>query len=799
MPRPTRQLFERLVHEHHAAVHRAARRLCADDAAAADIAQEVFLRVLGGNGRLEGARSERATLCWLATRLAANAARAARRRAVHEEHAMHDPAAVDRLEEADPSSAGERRDLQQCVLHCVEDLPPELRAPLLLRYQDELTLAAIGTALRLPTSTVHDRVEHALLRVRRAMAERGHAVAPAAMGGLFAHADATPTPAGLESRLLALGANAPALAVGVVRRVAGWAIATIVVVGVTLVAWQPWRDDVAPARTVAVARTAASADEPQDPPASGSGREPVVVPSPPSSDATRAPESAEPGATFTGTVHDAAAWPVAGAKVRVVAAGGYKAFELGEPATTDARGAFTITARAGWLRASAVRLVVSEHGRDLLTTGELVLPPPTGAEPLQLVLPAAVGTATSQYESVVDVRDEAGVPLAGVDVHLYAPAEPAPRHGMAEPEASATSGADGRALLRGRGAGPKWLLADGRACQRVAELRRVRVDAVGASAPTVVVLAAGAELRVVVSTVSGRQLAWSEPWLEDERTGLVYSGIAEADGSRRFRGLGPGPFTVHARGDGATSPAARSGVVPGEQPVLLRLKECDDERDIGDHLAELHGELVDGATGEVVAYGPFELEVERLEAFGSSSPFDGIAPSPLMQQKEMPDGRWTRFHETGLAAGRWLVTARIPGYARAGLPVELRANEVRGGLRVVLQRPAAVRGVVRGKNGDPLAGAFVFVVGIGPLPDALLAAWQQWHPPVDEPHAGEPPWPALSRRSDELGRFTFDDLPPGVSFRLAAWHDEHGMAVAALPVLRAGDTHEPGPLHLSGR
>jgi len=369
---------------------------------------------------------------------------------------------------------------------------------------------------------------------------------------------------------------------------------------------------------------------------------------------------------------------------------------------------------------------------------------------------------------------------------------------MAQPEASASSGADGRALLRGRGIGSKWLFVDGRNRQRTSEHRRMRVDS-GIPGVTAVVLAPGAELRVVVTTVSGRALEWGAPWLEDERTGLVFAGAAEPDGSHRFRGLGPGPFTVHARGDGATSPAARSGVVPGEQPVALRLKEHDDERDIGDHLAELHGELVDGTTSAVAGSGPFQVEVERLAAEGSSWPFDGIAPSSVAQQKEMPDGSWTRFHETGLAAGRWLVTAQVPGYARAGLAVELRAHQIRAGLRVVLQRPAAVRGVVRGKNGDPLAGAFVFVVGIGPLPDALLAAWQQWHPPAGEPRAGEPPWPALSRRSDELGRYAFRDPPPRVAFRLAAFHAEHGLVVAPLPILRAGDNHEPGPLHLSGR
>lgn len=68
MTRLTRDQFARLVREHHAAVYRSARRFVGDGAAAADVAQEVFLRALHGKVRLRDAE-QRASLCWLATKL----------------------------------------------------------------------------------------------------------------------------------------------------------------------------------------------------------------------------------------------------------------------------------------------------------------------------------------------------------------------------------------------------------------------------------------------------------------------------------------------------------------------------------------------------------------------------------------------------------------------------------------------------------------------------------------------------------------------------------------------------------
>src|SRR5262245_25619351 len=105
MPRPAPPEFERLVRDHHAAVYRSAHRVLGDGPAAADTAQDVFVRLLAGKVALDPAADERAVLCWLATRLAQNAARAARRRRHHEDLAMrptsHDDDPARRCADAD--------------------------------------------------------------------------------------------------------------------------------------------------------------------------------------------------------------------------------------------------------------------------------------------------------------------------------------------------------------------------------------------------------------------------------------------------------------------------------------------------------------------------------------------------------------------------------------------------------------------------------------------------------------------------------------------------------------------------
>lgn len=790
MPRIPRDLFERLVRAHHGAVYRSAARVAGDEATAADVAQEVFVRVLEGKEHLGAARDERATLCWLAARLAANALRSRRRRHDHEEHAMRTRPTTD--DRCDPARLSADADLHRVVQELLGELPSDLRAPLLLRHQDDLTLAAIGSALRLPTSTVHERIAAALQRLRDGLSRRGHAVAPAALPALLGAGD-PPVPVGLEARLLDLGRGALPAAAGLGRRIAVLATAGAAVVGLALGA-SALRGDGPPAESAGVIAAGDPAAVAQDPVRPPPVREPAPVVPPPADPAPTPDRRAR--TTLVGTVRDAEAWPVAGAIVQVVASGGYKPFDCGDPVRTGADGAFTVVVEPRIVDPRVVRLVVREHDHELLRTEDIALPRAADAPPLQLVLPASVGSATSRYECTVAVRDEAGRALAGVEVALFSPQQPAPRPGYGKVEARGHSGADGEARLAGRGLGDKWLFVDGRPLGRRSVFTPLRVPAAGQHRTTAT-LAPGGELLVELGTVGGEPLEWSHVWLEDQGNGLQHSATAGPDGRFRFAGLGDGPFTLHAHGGSHWSPAQRTGLRAGGEPVVLRLKRRTELQPVGDHMAELHGRLVDESTGETLAFGPFDVDVMPMFAGESSLASDCIVP-PAPAQRAAEHGRWEQFHEVGLTAGRWAIVASLPGYAKAVVPFELRAGELRTDVRIAMQRPATVRGRVVDRAGQPIKGALVFAVGVGPTADQNLEAMRRHHEAAADPGSPDPMFSPYAGRSGADGSFTLGRLPPGVELRLVASGDA-GFGVRALGVLRAGDAIDRHDLRLEPR
>ena len=781
MARLSREQFERLVHVHQAAVFRSARRLAGDDAVAADIVQDVFLRVLEGKERLELARDERALLCWLAVRLAGNARRAGRRRHHHEEHAM---TIANTADPSDPLSDAVRAELHRSVVAIVEALPDELRTPLLLRCQDALPLAAIGSALGAPVSTVHDRITQATERVRRALAERGHAVAPAAVPGLLGAVEPAAPPLALTARLLALAEAPLSLAGGVLRRAAVASLAGLVAVAAVVAA--TWSPSSVPVPTVAARGTVIAAAEGQDPsvPPPRLPAPPAQVPSPAQAGTPQLPVVA--ASTFEGVVRDAEAWPVAGATVHAVAGGGLKAFALATPVTTDAKGRFVVSVQPSDWAPTALRLLVVEGTRHLLETGDLRLPRAAGAPLLELQVPAAVGAASSRYELSVVVTDAQGAAIAGVPVQLATWCEPAPAPGWGSREAEASTGADGTAALRGRGLGAKWLFVDGRERGLQSSYVRFDVGSAGAHRHTVV-LAPGRSWSARVLRVDGEPLDDVTVRLRDEATGLTHAGVRGAAQSYAFTGLGDGTYVLHAQAGSAWSPAAIVGVRARDPERTVRLKPIGEARDLGDHQAELHGELVDADTGAVVPFGPFALEVMPVRSGASTSPLDRLQPQLAVQQLEASRAPRRTFHEVGLGAGRCAVVADVPGYAIAVHEVDLGVGEIQAGIRVPLQRPAAVQGRVVDMQGQPVAGALVFVLGEGALADACLGAWAAFRFADEGRGAVTPSLTKGAARTGADGRFELTRVPAGLALRLVAQHDGHGLAVQALPALRVGE------------
>jgi RNA polymerase sigma-70 factor (ECF subfamily) len=162
--RGDREAFGRLFAETCDYVHGVALYLTGDAAAAGDLTQEVYLRVLTRIRQFEGRSAFRT---WL-FRIAVNTARDQRRRsrptAPLEELAFEPPA-------AGPSAEAGllERERAARVRRAVAALPPRLRVPLVLRYVAGLTYPEIGEALALRPGTVASRLSRGLLRLGRAL------------------------------------------------------------------------------------------------------------------------------------------------------------------------------------------------------------------------------------------------------------------------------------------------------------------------------------------------------------------------------------------------------------------------------------------------------------------------------------------------------------------------------------------------------------------------------------------------------------------------------------------------------
>jgi RNA polymerase sigma-70 factor (ECF subfamily) len=801
MPRLSRESFEVLVREHHAAVHRSASRLLASAAEAADVTQDVFVRVLEGKVRLEAADSARATLCWLATCLARNVRRSRRRRQDHEENAMMTNPAHD-SERDDPARTSADRDLHRTVQGLLERLPTELRLPLQLRCQDDLTFAAIGTSLSISESTAHDRVQQALERLRTALTGRGFALAPAGLAQLV-HSLPLAAPPDLQARLLALGSGGGAAAAGAawgVRAGIGFAAVAVAVGGLALFVGSLSGGATAPERAFASASVEPAAPEPpgsssapEAPAAAPTGERTAIATALAAPDAGERP-AARTFSTFQGTVHDAGAWPVGGATVQAVAAGGLKGFDLGAT-TTDEAGGFRLEVRDSWLKPSAIRLRVVEDGIQLFETGELALPRAEGEEPLALVLPAEAGDAMSHFELAVTVLGADGVPITDVPIALLRGGEAPRRVEAAAADARAVTGGDGLATLRGRRLGAKWIFVDGRSSGRASQLLPFVVRERGLHRHTVT-LERGHAFAANIAAIDGELLPWANVWLEDESTGLTHGGKLGPDGCAHFSGLGGGTYALHVSSEWNRSPALRRGLRAADSPVDLRLKPRAEQRDVGDHMAELHGELFDAVTGEVVEWRNFQVDVLPARQGASTLAADRIVPRGPVQTM-LSDSVHGDFHEVGLEAGRFALIASVPGYAQTVAEFELRDGELRTGLRVPLHRGGELTGRVVDEHGEPVARARVFVIGVGDLADRCLEQWRD-HDEARDDLSAPPTHPAARSDSDQGGTFTLARVPPGVEVRVAVRHRE-GFAVSPSVVVGNGETLELRELRLEQR
>src|SRR5262245_24559076 len=297
--------FDAAVRRHHAAVFRTARRIVRSDADAADVTQQVFLAAWRGTTSLGGDDGEvQRRLRWLCSRLAFNSLRADRRRRHRElETATMNPTAAARALAADETAS---------VRASIDALADDLRATVVLRFHEGMTLAAIGEAMGCAESTVHGRLRAAFDALRHRLRDLGCAGAVARLEDAVTAAGDTalPVPVDLPARLLAIPAAAGGLAA------AKFAVAALVLLGAGGVAFAAARSAVVtlprsePAVAASVAAPAGANDTARDRVAAP-GQDPARTQAPsappeavqPDSRAARAAAiAAAPRAHVTGTI-----------------------------------------------------------------------------------------------------------------------------------------------------------------------------------------------------------------------------------------------------------------------------------------------------------------------------------------------------------------------------------------------------------------------------------------------------------------------------------------------------------------
>jgi len=143
-----------------------------DAAAASDVTQQVFLKLIGGMARYRG---DSAFSTWL-YRIVVNAC-VDRSRRHQAEVAVPEAAALDGIPDAVMSNEERfaRGEVARSVQDAIATLPPKLRIAILMRYFDELSYTDIAAALNCSIGTVSSRLSrgHRLLARRLAPLRAG--------------------------------------------------------------------------------------------------------------------------------------------------------------------------------------------------------------------------------------------------------------------------------------------------------------------------------------------------------------------------------------------------------------------------------------------------------------------------------------------------------------------------------------------------------------------------------------------------------------------------------------------------
>lgn len=171
--------FEALFARHRRALYSYLVRMTTDRAAADEIFQETFSRLIDRRPRFATSGELRAWLYRVARNLLIDGARRQRHRqalsldGAHRDGEGNTPL-VERLatSDPDPESEAARREVQHALAEALAALSSEQRETILLRERSGFTVAEIARLMGCPSNTVKSRLRYGLEHLRRALGSR---------------------------------------------------------------------------------------------------------------------------------------------------------------------------------------------------------------------------------------------------------------------------------------------------------------------------------------------------------------------------------------------------------------------------------------------------------------------------------------------------------------------------------------------------------------------------------------------------------------------------------------------------
>lgn len=815
-----RSEFEGWVREHHRAVYASALRILGQAEEALDVTQKVYLELLEKGVDVAPDGDPRRLLSWMATQHALSQLRsAANRRRREDETAMRQPTS---FEDQGPEIDEERG----VIARFVSKLPEDLRLAVVLRFQEGLSFREVGQALACSEPTAHDRVKRGLERLRIDLGRSGLGAWIAGLPERLQRSETPRVPPGLEGELLALQGASLATGWGVVSSTSLLValIGTAGLLGLWL--FDALGDDPnsggAPSALGVLESPQEGSPGGDDSPTSVSERavaaSPRTAPVRSSSGTSSAPESTPLAdqafaqgfleGFVEGRVIDFEGNPIEGALVRA------ESLERrGKPARFKAEGLTLINghfrfevpvANAGGQR---YRLYVLGGEYVRADVSAFTVPAQASAPFAEITLIRQAEDRPGSYELTVVLVNEDGDPVPDAQVSLFrkvrSPAgawypqwKPSGARETSQLEVQTRSDAFGRASLAGDRLGDKELtIVPHGNLQRVRHKIALQVE--GQS-----------ELRFVLQpglVIGGRVLDVEDQPQEGFYVKLLgqtseqkHSTSVAADGRFLLVGLSPGAHRVEVGGarqwtsDGTKnwSPISLEGVAAGREDLELRLKLAEDTRDHGHHDAEIHGRLIDAASGETLEIDGYSISAQRVpDELDDEQVRRDLFPiyvRPFMGQRMANPRRTPGFHKTGLAPGRYVIVAHWGQYS-VGLagPLHLERGQLLDDVVIPMSDGARIEGVVRDPSGRPVEGAFVLLTGEGPRSEEQIQGYSEL---VRESQGEDYVLRGHTARSDASGRFVFQKVSPKLHLRLAAMHSDFASGVSPPLELFDGET-----------